>query len=513
LSSASDIVLSTLNARYIHSAFGLRYLAANMGPLRAQTTLIEFDINQNPLDIAEALLALSPKILGLSVYIWNAEPMRELVSLLKRISPSTTIVLGGPEISHETEAQALTELVDYVVCGEGDVAFAALCTQILDGARPEEKIIRPTLPDLTTLVLPYEEYTAQDCMHRVVYVEASRGCPYSCEFCLSSLDEKVRAVPLDTFLQAMTKLAHRGVRHFKLVDRTFNLNIETSRRILEFFLAMSERVEGLFVHFEMIPDRLPDALREVIARFPMGALQFEVGVQTLAPMVEKNISRRQKHDKLAENFRYLREHTGVHIHADLIVGLPGETLASFAQGFDTLFALGPHEIQVGILKRLRGTPIARHDRMHRMIYSPTPPYEVLQTGTIPFATMQALRRFARYWDLFFNSGRFPQAMAEVMKGGSPFERFYAFSQWLHTQLGRLHGVSFNRQIELCANYLRDVCTLEEAQVRAALVADYQRTGKKDELPWLFGRVPEEAEAAKRRVNRRQGRHAGQDVRA
>ena len=505
MSSASDIVLSTLNAKYVHSAFGLRYLYANMGALRDRTTLVEFDINQRALDIAEALLELQPKILGLSVYIWNVEPMRELVTIVKRLSPEIKIVLGGPEVSHETEGQALTELADHVICGEGDLAFAELCESLLSGAPPPEKILRPPLPDLALLVLPYDGYTERDCSHRVIYVEASRGCPYACEFCLSSLDEKVRSFALDRFLAAMRQLSDRGVRQFKFVDRTFNLNLETSRRILEFFLALCHEVgDGLFVHFEMIPDRLPESLREIIARFPTGALQFEVGVQTLSTVVEQNVSRRQKHDKLADNFRFLRQQTGVHVHADLIVGLPGESLTSFAHGFDTLYALAPHEIQVGMLKRLRGTPIARHDRMHQMVYSPMPPYEILRTGSIDFATMQTLRRFAKYWDLFYNSGRFQEAMRLLLSGDSPFERFYAFSSWLHAQLGRGHGISLNRQIELCGQYLRDLHRFDEAIVRAALVADYQRDGKKDDLPWLF--APLLSDRARLRATRRQDRY-------
>jgi len=501
----SDIVLSTLNAKYVHSAFGLRYLYANMGALRARTTLVEFDINQRVLDVAEAILELQPKILGLAVYIWNAEPTRELVSLVKRLSPTTRIVLGGPEISHETEGQPLTDLADHVICGEADLAFAELCQALLDGKSPE-KILRPQLPDLTTLALPYDDYSERDCQHRVIYVEASRGCPYACEFCLSSLDEKVRAFPLEGFLAAMRRLSERGVRQFKLVDRTFNLHIETSRRILAFFLELCGQVEGLFVHFEMIPDRLPDALRELLAQFPPGALQLEVGVQTLSPVVEENVSRRQKHDKLADNFRFLRQQTGVHIHADLIVGLPGETLASFAHGFDTLHALQPHEIQVGMLKRLRGTPIQRHDQMHRMVYAPTPPYEILRTGTIDFPTMQAMRRFAKYWDLFHNSGRFQDTMRLILDGSSAFADFYAFSGWVHGQIGRTHGVAQNRQIELCARYLRDVRSLDEATIRTALVADYRREGKKDDLPWLF--APAEAGPTRIRSHRRQDRWVG-----
>src|SRR5207247_3930379 len=188
------------------------------------------------------------------------------------------------------------------------------------------------------------------------------------EFCLSSLDVPVRNVPLDAFLAAMQRLLDRGLRQFKFVDRTFNLNLNFSRSILQFFLDRYE--PGLFLHFEMIPDRLPEALRETIARFPAGALQFEVGVQTFNDDVAARISRKQDNAKLADNLRYLREHTGVHVHADLIVGLPGEDVESFARGFDRLVALKPQEIQVGMLKRLRGTPIVRHDVEWGMVYSP-----------------------------------------------------------------------------------------------------------------------------------------------
>src|SRR5437667_1911505 len=252
------------------------------------------------------------------------------------------------------------------------------------------KVIAAELPQFNQLVLPYELYDQRDVEHRVIYVEASRGCPFKCEFCLSSLDVPVRNVPLEPFLEAMQSLLERGVRHFKVVDRTFNLSLKIGQRILQFFL---ERYRpGLFLHFEMIPDRLPEGLRELIRKFPSGALQFEVGIQTFNEEVAERISRRQDNFKLEENLRFLRAETGVHVHADLIVGLPGEDLASFAAGFDRLVALGPQEIQVGILKRLRGTPIVRHDRDWEMIYSPHAPYEVLRTGAIDFPTMQRLRR-------------------------------------------------------------------------------------------------------------------------
>ena len=266
------------------------------------------------------------------------------------------------------------------------------------------KIITVELPDFSQIVLPYDFYTADDIAHRIIYVEASRGCPFTCEFCLSSLDIPVRQVPLPALLGQLQRLLDRGVKQFKFVDRTFNLNAGVSKTILEFLLDRYQ--PGYFFHFEMVPDRLPEALREVIAKFPPGALQFEVGVQTFNEEVSRRISRRQDYQKLEDNFRFLRKETGVHIHADLIAGLPGETLESFAAGFDRLIALGPQEIQVGILKRLRGTPIARHDAEWQMIYNPYPPYEILQNRLIDFSAMQRLRRFARYWDLVGNSGNF-----------------------------------------------------------------------------------------------------------
>ena len=414
----AEILLSTLNARYSHAAFGLRYLMANLGELQAHAAIVEFDIGQRPIDIAESILERQPRILGLGVYIWNVEPMTELVGILKRAAPRLTIVLGGPEVSHETEQQEIVRRADYTITGEADLEFAKLCEQLVRGQRPLMPIIQADPPSFAAIKLPYELYDDRDVAHRVIYVEASRGCPFSCEFCLSSLDVPVRNAPLEAFLTAIDRLMQRGVKQFKFVDRTFNLNINIGKSILQFFL---DRLRpGLFVHFEMIPDRLPAALREIIARFPEGSLQFEVGIQTFNPEVQSLISRRQNTEKTEENLHWLRSQTTAHIHADLIVGLPGETVVSFAAGFDRLVSLRPQEIQVGMLKRLRGTPIIRHDREWEMVYSPQAPYEILGTKQIDFATMCRMRRFARYWDLIANSGRFVHTLPLLLADGSAF---------------------------------------------------------------------------------------------
>jgi radical SAM superfamily enzyme YgiQ (UPF0313 family) len=470
-----DIILTTLNAKYAHCAFGLRYLMANLGELQAHARILEFDINQRPIDVVEGILRHQPKIVGIGIYIWNATQSLQVVADLKRLRPELIVVLGGPEVSYETELQDIVRLADYVITGEADLAFADVCTQALQRNPPKTKVIPAPLPDFDRLALPYELYTDADIAHRVIYVEASRGCPFACEFCLSSLDIPVRNASLDGFLAAMQRLLDRGVRQFKFVDRTFNLNLKISSAILEFFLENYQ--PGLFVHFEMIPDRLPEPLRESIKKFPHGALQFEVGIQTFNEEVAKLISRHQDNVKVEQNLGWLRDETGVHVHADLIVGLPGEDLESFAAGFDRLVALGPQEIQVGLLKRLRGTPIIRHDREWAMVYSPEPPYEILQTKLIDFFAMQRLRRFARYWDLVANSGNFIQTTPLLWREGSPFQGFMRFSDWLYVQTKQTHSIALQRLRDLVMRYLVEETNLPELEAQSTIRDDSDRARK------------------------------------
>lgn len=507
-----DIVLTTLNARYSHASFGLRYLMANLGELADRAVIREFDINQAPLEVLEAILAERPRIVGLGVYIWNAQQSLRLVADLKRIRPDIIVILGGPEVSYETDQQEIVRLADYTITGEADLAFAALCQRLFNGERPEESVIAAPLPAVERLKLPYDLYTDADLAHRVIYVEASRGCPFKCEFCLSSLDVPVRNFPLDEFLGAMARLHDRGLRQFKFVDRTFNLNLNISTAILQFFL--DRMSPDLFVHFEMIPDRLPERLRELIARFPPGSLQFEVGIQTFNDDVSKRISRRQDNAKVADNFAFLRDQTGVHIHADLIAGLPGEDMGSFAAGFDRLVSLGPQEIQVGILKRLRGTPIVRHDAAFGMRYSPHPPYEVLETAAMPFEQMQRMRRFARYWDMIANSGKFPRTVPLIWSStkwhGSPFASFMALTDWLYQQLGRTHAIALDRLAQRLFDWLTTEAGLDPAEVAPHLAADIEAGGRRDRPEFL---IPHLGPAERRRnvehatnLPRRQARH-------
>ncbi|MBL8258448.1 MAG: DUF4080 domain-containing protein [Candidatus Competibacteraceae bacterium] len=470
-----SILLATLNARYFHSSLGLRYLLANMGELRADTGLREFVVDQRPLDIVEALLRARPRIIGFGVYIWNVAETARVIAALKRVRPELVIVLGGPEVSYEWEEQPIVDLADYVIAGPADLSFARLCRRLLAGDAPAEKIIASEAPPPDQLALPYRCYSAEDIAHRLIYVEASRGCPFKCEFCLSALDKTAWPFSLEPFLVELGALYERGVRHFKFVDRTFNLNAKISARILDFFL---ERLDPpLFVHFELIPDHLPAALKERIVRFPAGTLQFEIGIQSFNPLVQALISRKQDNGRSEENLRWLRRHTGAHLHADLIAGLPGEDLASFAAGFNRLVALDPHEIQVGILKRLRGAPIGRHTAEFDCRYNPCPPYNLLCSTLLDFATMRRLERFARYWDLIGNSGRFRHARPWLL-GDDPFGRFMALSDWLFAATDQTHRFALERLFDLLFRGLVEALGVAESAAREALAADYRASKAK-----------------------------------
>jgi radical SAM superfamily enzyme YgiQ (UPF0313 family) len=468
----TTILLSTLNARYAHASLGLRYLLANMGALQDQTRLQEFVIGAKTTEIVEKLLSYSPRIIGFGIYIWNVEETTKVVAMLKRVAPHIVIVLGGPEVSYESTEQAIVQLADYLITGWGDVTFPALCGQILDGPQPLMKTHAGRQPPLDQLQLPYDLYSAEDIAHRTIYVEASRGCPFKCEFCLSALDKTAWPFDLERFLSEMESLYARGARLFKFVDRTFNLNIKTSLKIMQFFLdkLAAHPDDPVFAHFELVPDHLPDALKEGISQFPPGALQFEIGIQSFNPDVQALVSRKQDNHKAAENIRWLCQHSTAHLHVDLIAGLPGEDVDSFARGFNQLYALQPHEIQFGILKRLRGTPIIRHTTPYGLIFDPHPPYTILATSLIDFPTMQRLVRFARYWDLVANSGRFANTLP-LMLGVAPFEHFMAFADWLYAKTDATHRIALDRLAGLVGQWLQTQGVTAQ-QATGVLTSDY-----------------------------------------
>jgi len=465
-----DIILTTLNGRYTHSAIGLRYLYANLKELQSKAHIIEFVINEKIQDLVQKILEFKPKIVGIGVYIWNATDISQLIDILKKVSPHTIVVLGGPEVSY-TPFRVNFDSADYIIQGEGEEQFYTLCKDILEHKDIKQRIFYPKLLDLNTIELPYKYYNQNDIDHRYIYVEASRGCPYSCEFCLSSIDKKVRNFDIDMVLEEFELLWEKGVRNFKFIDRTFNLNIKTANKLLDFFLCKDEQFT---THFEVIPDNFPFELREKLKRFPKASLQLEVGIQTLKKDIAKNIKRNLKIEKIKQNIAFLEQETNAHIHLDLIIGLPGESAQSFGENLDYLSSLSNCEIQLGVLKKLSGTTLNRHDEVYGMVYSDIPPYDILCNELIPFEQMQHLKRFARYWDLVYNSGNFIKTFKYMTQNRSVYETFDKFTASLYTKTHSTWKFSLDRLSQFLFNFMVEILEFDKDIVANFLVEDLLR---------------------------------------
>lgn len=501
--SSSPILLTTLNARYMHTAFGLRYLYANLGDLQSDAEIVEFTIQEQAINIVEKLLSFNPKIICFSAYIWNIAELSNIIPMIREISPEVKLIMGGPEVSHAPDLPKVCELVDYVVSGPGEHSLPELCSQLLANKKLLNKLIEGVALPLEQLNMPYEYYSDEDIKNRLIYVEASRGCPFKCEFCLSALDKTSKPFALEAFLEEMDALFVRGVRNFKFIDRTFNLKVSTSVRILEFFL--DRMCDELYLHFEVVPDNLPEALKAVLVKFPPNSLQFEIGVQTFDPEIQDLISRKQNNEKTKANIQWLRENTGAHLHTDLIFGLPEDSLDNFGHSFDQLYALNPQEIQLGILKRLRGAPLNRHNEPYQLKYNPNAPYNILSTNRIDFATMQRVNRFARFWDMIGNSGRFANTLPSIM-ADAPFERFMQLSDALYAQAGSTWKIALKRLFEMMYAVMTESLLMDSDAAQAVLQMDYARTGYKGALnfnPQHAVDKPEKSGVA----NKRQLKHA------
>ena len=497
----NKIILTTINAKWIHPSLALRLLKANLGSLEPCCEIIEFALRQPLAEKTEPLLAAlareddssqaygaripgSVRILGVSVSIWNHATTIELLRELQKNWKHETrpvVVLGGPEVSHLPPGAEIFRYADHVIRGEGETAFRVLCEKILQSKNNPGEIKSA-----------YHLYTDEDVKKKLIYVESSRGCPFKCEFCLSAIDSAVHEFPLEKFLAEMDILIQRGVKTFKFLDRSFNVNIKRALRIIEFFLSKIEQISSsssassapFVVHFEMVPSLFPPELREALARFPPGTLRLEIGIQTLNPGVAARIGRTSSPEKELAALRFLRDKTNAVIHADLIAGLPGEDLDSFGKGFDRLWLAlyetetppeAEHrrvEIQLGILKLLPGAPIRRHNEEFGMRYNSAPPYEVEETSAISAAGIQRVKNFARFWELLVNRNKHAHADSlnplfnslrasvsrrdtlspcDVSSNNSIFEKFMLLSDTLLAHFGRNWGIDRNELREFCKN--------------------------------------------------------------
>ncbi len=460
-----EIVLVAINSRYTHTSIALKYLYANLKNLQEKAEILEFVINEQTQTLAEKILQKKPKIIGIGVYIWNAIDVHNLIEILKKISPQTKIVLGGPEVSYRP-FRVNFDKADFIIQGEGEISFYELCSDILKN-KNSPKIIKAKMPNLKELKLPYSYYSEQDIKHRYIYVEASRGCPFECEFCLSAIDEKVRHFDIDILLNEFELLWQKGARDFKFIDRTFNLNITHANLLMDFFLAKDEPYS---LHFEVIPDHFPEALKKRILQFPPASLQLEIGIQTLNNNVLENINRKMNLNRVKKNIDFLENSSNAHLHVDLIVGLPGESLESFAKNLNRLKMMTNSEIQIGILKKLSGTTLNRHDEIFGMIYSDIPPYDILQNNNLNFEEIQKMKRFARFWDLTYNSGNFQKTVLSIFEDDI-FKGFYEFSEWIYKKSDSTWQISLNRLSEYIFTYLTEYKNFDKKEVADTILED------------------------------------------
>jgi len=499
------IILTTLNARYSHTSIGLRYLFANLNELQHTASITEFTINDQVQDIAEQLLSKKPRIIGIGVYIWNVTMIGELIHTIKKVSPETIIILGGPEVSYDP-IRVNMDVADYIIRGEGEIEFYKLCETIINTNKPTSRIIDAGTVSLNDIELPYRYYNDDDVKNRYIYVEASRGCPFQCEFCLSSMDNRVRNLFIDRLLEEFEILWQRGVRNFKFIDRTFNLNPKISNQILDFFL---NKHEDYFAHFEVIPDHFPVSVQERIKQFKPASLQLEVGIQTLNNEVATRIHRKLNIENINQNIAFLENETHAHMHLDLIVGLPGESLESFGKGLDQLCSLSNAEIQIGILKNLSGTSLSRHNESYGMVYSDIPPYDIIKNNHLSFDDIQKMKRFARFWNLYKNSGNFKLSLPILWQKHGVFESFFAFSIWIYEQTNSTWHISLDRLAKLLFEYLSQISPTDKSAIAQSIAQDFMKIEGRVLPAFLHPYVAHTPKATKNKAsghNKRQLRH-------
>lgn len=414
-----NVVLSTLNSKFIHSSLALRYLKA-YGEAHGQAyDIVEYTINMPVLHILSDITEHDIDVLGFACYIWNIEMTLHVVDMVKAVRPDIKIVLGGPEVSFT--ADELLERcpnIDYIVQGEGEEAFHALVTALQlgnDGLDPvipgvrgrrNGSILGSTeaveVSDLSTIPFPYTEEDMDDLEHKIIYYESSRGCPFSCQYCLSGNKNTVRFFPQERTLEELQWFIDHGVKQVKFVDRTFNCAPHHHRPLMEF---MRDSDTDMNFHLEMEPELMTEWETNILCEMPSGRIQIEVGVQSTHKKTLDAINRYNDWPYIQKSIRPIIQAGRTHVHMDLIVGLPHEDFNRFGQSFNDLFSLQPHALQIGFLKLLKGSGVRRM-REYKYVADPLAPYEVLSTHVLPYDDVRFLKYFEDVFERFYNSERF-----------------------------------------------------------------------------------------------------------
>ena len=455
------VILAALSAKFIHSSLALRYLTKfNENDKKHNIKTMEFTINQRLDFIADELFRQNPDVILFSCYIWNVDLLKALCPLLKKIMPQCTIGFGGPEVSYESETFLRENpAVDLVMRGEGELVFSELMNYLDFGTpaslhdikgltfRDGDEIVSTAQQeplDLALLPFPYAD-DFSDVENQIIYYESSRGCPYSCGYCLSSIEKGVRFVPLEQVYPALQKFLDHRVRQVKFIDRTFNCKKSHAMGIWRYLAEHDNGVTNF--HFEITADLLDEETLAFLGTVRNGLFQFEIGVQSTNPQTIEAINRNVSFEKLSGIVKRIKAGGNIHQHLDLIAGLPYEDYASFGRSFNDVYALQPEQLQLGFLKVLKGSMIYNRQHEFGIVYQDMAPYEVLTTHMLPYADTLKLKAIEEMVETYYNSGKFLHTLEYLVPlYDSPFAFFEQLSQYWIAE--RCH-YQYQSKIGLC----------------------------------------------------------------
>lgn len=503
------VVLATLNAKYIHSSLALRYLRQFCREVCPDIAVKEYTINNEISHILGDIYREQPDVLGLACYIWNIEATLSLAEQVKKVLPHTAIVLGGPEVSYDAEDIMSRNLfIDYIIQGEGEEVFAALLAALRDGLpvppvvpglsyRSGDTIVKSApviVENLDKLPAAYEIQDINALKDKIIYYESSRGCPYSCQYCLSSATRGVRFFDLKRVLGELEIFVQANVRQVKFVDRTFNAKREHYRPILEYLAKVECRTN---FHFEIAADLLDDEVLAFLRNVPPGRFQFEIGVQSTNPCTLRAVRRINDWPKIVKTVKTIMGAGNIHIHLDLIAGLPYEGYASFARSFNKVYRLRPDMLQLGFLKLLKGSGIRMAAAEQEYLYSERAPYEVLANRYLSYHDIRLLKIIEDLLNQTYNSGRFKYTL-ELLVGEyreDAFRLFHEFAEFWDRR--DLHQVAHGGKAlyEYLYEFIMTVnpgiaVTTQEFLKFDALCAE-RGTVRPDSLPWNADRWAEQ----------------------
>lgn len=438
------ILLTTLNSKYVHSNLALKYLYASAEKSRNSIDILEFTINNDEDYIFTELLRKSYDVICFSCYIWNVDKTLCLAENLKKARPDLKILLGGPEVSYDViPFMSQHKFIDFIISGEGEASFSELAENLLADTREFEKIrgltyrldgkiyVNPPAPLLQFESVPFP-YLSLVCEEdKVMYYESSRGCPFQCSYCLSSVDRRVRTLSLERVKSDLSYFIYKKVRQVKFIDRTFNWDRGRCCEIMKYLMS-SDNGETNF-HFELCGDLLDEELLQLLSAARPGLFQFEIGVQSTNESALHACSRKSNFPKLAENVKRLVEMGNIHIHLDLIAGLPHEDYESFRKSFNDVYDLKGHHLQLGFLKLIKGAPIRNQIEEHEYVYRGQAPYEIISNKYISALALVRLKKIENILDLYYNRKGFQRTLdyAAANLAESPFDFYEELSDYYY----------------------------------------------------------------------------------